>query len=339
MILLAALIACEISLLQQPTFNRGQDFTLPISSDTAGGDWGLGSRNADHATVAINSNLDIFVVYQTARLDTNPSWDLKQVEGQLYEWNGSNSWSRVGVMLLGDIDYDVIPTTQPKVRCERPDVTAIGERFFVTWTRRYSRNFDPAGSTPPFEEEPAVLEGTWIQKEAGTGWTVYDSGSPGLGIELDRDSSSRHFWIRECSGVPDVVALTQDSSTGLARVGIAYPHQYDFGDWAPPPSQPDGSRECDLRFITCTITGTANATITKDANPFALKQAIKFSGTGTDDSGFILPDLAPSAPSLENSILAPRFVMAYEEQFHVGPLAGDVDGRIRVAQWEWNGVS
>ena len=119
-------------------------------------------RDADHATVAMNSNLDIAVAYHSDRTDAGS--DLKQVEVAYYEYQGwgpggTDSWEHVATKVVGSIYHNPIQTLPSgPVKCERPDIIAVGTRFFVVWTRRYQ------GTTTALEHHPAVLECAWIER-------------------------------------------------------------------------------------------------------------------------------------------------------------------------------
>lgn len=108
------------------------------------------------------------------------------------------------------------------------------------------------------------------------------------------------FFVRECAGVPDTVVLAENIG-GVATVGVAYPHQYDFGDIG---STPD-TRLCELRFVTCSFNGSS---VTRGI-PQVLLSSVPFDGA-VDTAGFVLPDLARGSAD-------GRFILTFEEQKYV----------------------
>jgi len=330
MLLLIALplVFCSASALQS-TVNRDVSVELILETGAIAGlqhGWGPSSRKADHATVAINSERDICVVFHTDRdQDLGTNIDLKQVEAILYRYIPANdSWSRSSTILLGSVERSPLFSTYPQtlVKCERPDVIAVGNRFFVTWTRRYDRLAHP--------EEPAVAECAWIEWSfSQSAFIATGSGSVGEGFPLDYDGNDHDlnsntlptlYRVRECAGVPDAVVLVEDAG-GTSSVGVAYPHQTDFGDL---PGNLDDTRLFDLRFITSVFDGSA---ISKDI-PQVLVGGIPFHGTPEDSAGMILPDLARAS-------LSERFILAYEEQ-QLGVTPGTSYGMIRLKVFEFS---
>jgi hypothetical protein len=280
---------------------RNQAIEVPLPSDSVGGPWGPAGRMADHATVAINSDKDIFVAYHTDRDDADPGKFLKQVEGALFEYDlVTDSWTLGLQVRLGDVDPDPLVLQSP-VKCERPDVIAVGDMFFVVWTRRYE-------FVPTDPNQPAVLECAWIKKDSSGTYQVHDSGTAGLGIELDRN-----YHIRECSGVPDAVFLSHVGNDWT--VGVVYPDQTKFSD-----AVPLGERLFNLKMATCTINVQTNA-VSKSKFTGPLKTGVKFHGGSGDSAGLVLPDLSPGA-------VTNRFILAYEEQLGAG------NGRIRLQTWD-----
>ncbi len=327
-LLLLSLASVAPASPQQPILTRNTGFEihpLIFGVDANGVDWGPELRTADHATVAINSVGDIAVAYHTTRDDLGLP-PLKQVEVALFQYNVLNgNWTLVQRELLGSVIYNpLFSPTQQMVKCERPDVIAVGDRFFVVWTRRYDRSF------PNQAMEPAVLECAWIRWN-GSSFQVFNDASTvtypdGLGLELDRN-----YHVRECAGVPDAVLLDAGDATHLPTVGVVYPHQTDFGD--DPNSLPpnDGTRLSDLRLVTSTIDSAG--VIAKQNLAAPLIPGTVFDGpsnTGGDASaGLVLPDCAPATiPDLSANPRIYRFWLTYEEQFFPG--ATVPDGRIRL---------
>jgi len=206
---------------------------VPIATSALSGSvYGFGSPNraADHATVAMNSNKDILVAFHTVRDWTLPGellpppgspnylGGLKQVEIAFFDYDESSSvdkWNHVETRILGGMEHMPISVfSQRIIKCERPDVVAVGDKFFVVWTRRYSSASDFAGQ----ENEPAVLECAWIEIDNGA-MVVHGTDSPvagpGLGFILDSHlpGGSHDFHIRECAGVADAHATASQKST------------------------------------------------------------------------------------------------------------------------------
>ncbi len=286
--------------LQQSTVTRFISFQIPLESDGPGGFWGPADRKTDHGTIAMNPALDIVVIYHADREDLLPGTGylstLKQVKAAFFRYDGgsSNTWTHVKTELIGSVTHDPEGILlNDIVKCERPDVTTVGDRFFAAWTRIY----DPATGDP---DELAVLEGAWIRWDASQQkFLVFDHAASGVatgrGILLD---SSYH--VRQCAGVPDAVALEVGPS--LWSVGIAYVHQWQFGvpnSWI---------RRFELRLATCSITAGDVTTSTKEPN---LSDNVPFIGDTDGDAGLVLPDLAQGTSPT-------RFALAYEKQFGTG---------------------
>jgi len=306
-------------------------YEIPLQS---GGAWGQSTRQADHAVVAMNDERDILIAYQTVRGDIsntgtgrNPFHEsLRQVEIAFLDYDSqSGEWTLEDRVLVGSTDFNPLPSPyQDSVRCERPDVIAVGNRFFVVWTRRYDR------AQTGQAEEPAILECAWVEW-TGSALQIYNnSQSVGLGVPLDDD-----YKIRECAGVPDAVVLHPGDPNGsppiLPTVGVVYPHQTDFGD-APNGGNPDNTRLCELRLVVVSLNSSNQ--IPAPDSPFTLVSSIDFDGPtapqGQESAGLILPDCARALPDPTTG--AYRFWLAYEEQF--GLINGVPDGRIRLGLLE-----
>ncbi len=321
MILTTLTLAAFTSAAAPQLLDRGIAFGIPLNYgvDANGVDWGPQFRQADHATVAINDQRDILVAFHSSRDDYNP--DLKQVEIAYFQYNSaSGNWSLLDRRLVGDVKYSPLAPlyAQIQVMCERPDVIAVGDRFFVVWTRIYDRAVD----FPNQVNEPSVLECAWIQR-VGTTVNVHNNSlGAGQGVILDGN-----YYSRECAGVPDAVVLDAPAG-GPWKVGVVYPTQTDFGDIDPITSLPpgDNDRLCNLRLATCTI--DVNNVISPPT-VVTLRSGIPFDGDtaplNMESAGLILPDCAPtSQPN--------QFWLAYEEQLNPGgPLP---DGKIRLEYWE-----
>jgi len=234
---------------------------------------------------------------------------------------------------IGSIEFSPIQLLgQVLVKCERPDVIAVKDKFFVVWTRRYHHSFDDQ------DNEPAVLECAWVER-AGDTIVIHDSGIEGQGFELQEHvplgTADELFEIRECGGVPDAVALIDSQDATRYKVAVVYPHQTQFSD------QSSLKRKFTLRVVTCTI--DSNDVITKTAHQ-KIYEGVPFHGNpapvGMASPGLILPDLAPSSGN-------DSFWMVHERQRElqvnpgVGPPVEKIfapDGRVRLDYVELNGT-
>lgn len=300
--------------LGRPAPLRPNTIEIPLQFTGPAGRWG-GDRSADHATVAVNSRGDVAVAYHSARTDyPGVGYPLRQVELAIYTLRANGSdWDLTQQELLGGvIRSPLYPSlTQRIVRCERPDVVAVGERFFVTWTRRYDRSF------PGQQREPAVLECAWLDWN-GARYEVLTGGQPeGQGFVLDAA-----FDVRECAGVADAVVLDEGGAASPARTAVVYAHQTDFGD--DPASLPprDGTRRADMRIAVSALSPAGVVSGAAQATPLA--SDVPYDGEpqplGGPFPALYLPDCTPS-------LLPTRFWMAYQEQSW--PPSGSVpDGRV-----------
>ncbi len=274
--------------------------------DLATGYWGEQNRKADHAVVAINSVGDVLEVCHADRNTFSPPLLLKQVEFAFLEYSQAvDSWSLINQEVIGSVVHSPLSQFYPQltVKCERPDVVAAGEWFFSVWTRIYDRDGDsgiPYNLPGDQTKEPSVLECAWIKKSGGAVQVFTNGAPPGLGFELDRDSGASHFWVRECAGAPDAVVLNSPPG-GPWTVGVAYPHQTDFGDYDEQTGGQGGDsvRRFELRFLTCTIDAAGNITVQKYPPLVAAPASIPLSGIRydgpADAAGLVLPDLAPGS--------------------------------------------
>lgn len=328
-LLLVCLLPCSAPTAAQiPAVQRNAPVKIdPLVSDGVGGDWGPSDRTADHATVAINSRGDVAVAYHTSRTDIAGHPAMKQVEVGVFRYDSVNDqWDLLSLNLVGSIHFDPLNSLyQDKVKTERPDVIAVGENFFLVWTRRYEAN-----NIAEFSQR-AVLECSWLRWNSATlQYDVLNDSSTfqypaGWGYALDSN-----YHVRECAGVPDAVLLDPGDATHDPTVGVVYAHQKNFGD--DPNSVPplDGTRLFDLRFVTCSLstTGILSSTPATD-----LISDVVFDGASSamgDSAGLIVPDGAPMPiplPVPGNPRLY-RIWLTYEEQF-VTP-SGALDGRIRL---------
>ena len=321
-LLLATIYLLPSSGMAQGTIQRGAEFQINLIGGPAN-PWGAKARDADHATVAMNDSGDVVIAYHTTRDDFSPS--LKQVEVAYFGFTAGatpaqDTWTLIDQVLLGSVGHSPLSGQylQLNVKCERPDVVAVGDKFFVVWTRRYDRAYNPTSQAlPPQWQEPAVLEGAWLER-SGTSVNVYGPLSSGLGFRLDQN-----YFIRECAGVPDAVVLKQPAG-GNPTVGIVYPRQVDFSHDPGPPVSEDDTRIFELALVTCSIDGSNQVT---SQPPMVLPAQVPYDGDSGGAAGLVLPDLAPS--SEENA-----FWVTFEGQQVVGT---DVLGAIRLEYWVLNG--
>lgn len=318
-----ALAACILTgiVCGQSTFQRSDPavfFKVPVASSggpPGGQGAGEDDRDADHGTVAMNSQRDIAVAFHSVRDDAQGTYsgELKQVELAYFkhqEINGVESWEHVETKVLGSVDWTPITVgTATLVRCERPDVIAVDDKFFVVWTRRYDR--DTPGLGNPGDNEPAVLECAWVEiNSSSSGINVYADPAMrvGLGFALDSHAGpGAPFEIRECAGVADAVVITEENQPAdIYKVAVVYPHQRVFA------RDTGDRREFDLRVATCTLDASNPTSYVVSKNNYSpISTSLVFKGdpapNGIPSPGLVLPDLAPSK---EHG----AFWLAYEEQ-------------------------
>jgi len=314
--ILAIAVVCTLGGIPQP---QGSNLTrvapislqqVPLASS------GPANRNYDHATVAMNSDRDIIVAFHST---INSS--LKQVEIACYEYQPGDTWNYMGTEIVGGTGHDPLQLVSPdSVKCERPDVVAVGDRFFVVWTRRYQ------GVTNHLNE-PAVLECAWVDLSGGSIAIKRNAMPQGQGVELDAHDlslgSTHDFWVRECGGVPDAVPLNDPNNP--YSVAVVYPHQKQFSI----PQQSE-DRTFELRVVTC-VYDDALGSVTPGSVEL-LVPTIQFNGQsspnpGASSGGLILPEVAPS-------LQEGAFWLAAERQIEVGtPVA--IEGKIYLGYWKW----
>jgi hypothetical protein len=266
---------------------------------------------------------------------------LKQVEVALLEYNPtSDTWtlSAQNQAVVGGVDPTPLNQfySQSDVKCERPDVIAVGDWFSVAWTRIYDRDYDGGalyGTAEDQTREPSVLECAWIRKVNGVMQVYTGNGPQGQGWILDADSGSSigpRFWVRECAGCPDLVMLHPGDAGAvppiLPTVGVVYPHETNFGDFDEITGAPggDGARWFELRLATCSIDPTTFLITSTKYPPIVASSGttgIRYDGPA-DAAGIVLPDVAPASVPW-------RFGLAYEEQV-ASPV---MTGRIQLQTW------
>lgn len=287
--------------------------------------FGEDDRTYEHATVAVNDNLDILVAFNSDRNELGAPF-LKQVEVAYYEYLGAETWEFRETVIVGSIDYAPLTTIfgPTQTTCERPDIIAVKDKFFVVWTRNY-----PASSSPPSTKyEPALLECAWIDIVQGSSNKEMEvfayPGSVGRGWELDFDNpgASHNFHVLESKGVPDAVYLNDPNDP--YKVAVVYAHQKVFFD------EPPGStaRDCELRVVTCSLDTTGGTPVILDTDPETIETSVAFNGPSSS-VGMILPDLAPSGE--DNA-----FWLTAESQEDFG---NGVDGVVLLGYWKHNGTS
>jgi len=316
---------------QNPIVSRdGVGVEVPLATTTTA-PMGVGApgRTADHATLAMADNRDIAIVFHTSRAPFQGA-SLKQVELAYFQYLGNESWGHVGTELIGSIDHNpILGFLQPLVKCERPDVVAVGNQFFVVWTRRYDENFSGQQSNEQ-QFEPSVLECCWVGLDTTYNDVLVHNGglAVGRGVILDAHSplvGGRTFETRDCEGVADAVVLKDSGlSPSQVKVGVGYPHQEVFGS---------NNRSFDMRLVTSvfdTSTKSFSVPILND-----VQTGIPFNGATSasgNSAGLILPDLEPAFE--ENS-----FWLTYEVQIvRVGP-PNLPSGTIRLEYWTENASS
>jgi hypothetical protein len=299
---------------QNPVLPLGVPGEIQLVSgvDSNGVDWGPSDRNADHAQVATDNQMNALVVFHSTRLDFPPLL-LKQVEVVYFRYSGSTqTWTQEGRALVGAVNHSPLGHlyTQQNVKCERPDVVVLNDRFFVVWTRIYDSTISGQ------QNEPAVLEGSWV-RWTGSALEVNNGGLPaGRGFIIDSN-----YWVRECAGVPDAVSLGTLYGGNKLAVGIVYPHQTKFSD--PNSLPPDLVRKFDLRLKTCTL-DTATGAMSTTSFP-VLGTNIRFNGSTDGSPGLILPEVAPAGTDA-------HFFFAYEEQ--IEDQTGLTSGRVVLQLYE-----
>ncbi len=325
---------------------------VPVADGDGGYVLGTGDprRDADHGTVAMNSDRDIIVAFHSERRYEHPNysdWDddipnpngglyagnMKQVEIAYYDFDEdspTDRWIHLETRVIGSIEIDPLGLPQDLVKCERPDVIAVEDRFFVVWTRRYSSHSGFSGQ----QNEPAVLECAWIEKEDGPSPLVRvfgdDKATPiqGLGYILDAHLPSQGsvFHVRECAGVPDAVPLVESDPYQL-EVAVVYPHFVEIN------SIPTVQRKFDLRVVTCSFDKTTKAR-SKKTGFDPLWASLEFNGPkaplGIESPGLILPDVAPSPEEMAFWVVHERQRMKPDS----GGLGLVADGRIKLEYYK-----
>ena len=296
---------------------------------------GLPDRDADHATVAINSNRDIVIAFHSKREeganDLPPQdtpgklWGgtMKQVELAYYKYTpsgGVDAWQHLGTKVIGGVEKSpILILFQKLVKCEKPDVIAVGDKFFVVWTRRYHND----ARWPSQAGQPAVLECAWVE-ESGNDFFV--TGIQGIGFPIDSHIpgtfADNWFEVKECGGVVDAVALYDPAKPNKCEVAVVYPHQTLFS------SGGDLKRKFDLRVATCRLMGSTISVTKYDS----LYENVPFNGApapaGEPSPGLVLPDLAPSNEK-------DAFWVVHERQKMIPTTTSiEPDGRIRLEYFQ-----
>ncbi|MGB0953567.1 MAG: hypothetical protein ACPG31_10085 [Planctomycetota bacterium] len=313
LLILLLCCTCGVGVYAQTTLTRsipGPFQEVPVASAA-----GPVDRETDHATVAMNRQRDIAVAYHASRPDITGSGNMKQVEVALFAWQGNEQWEHVDTVVVGAIGHDPLHYGKDFVKCERPDIIAVGDRFFVVWTRRYQG--------AEFQREPAVLECAWIGVDDVGDFAIYNNDFPiGRGVPLDAHDSilgQRDFWVKDCAGVPDAVVLSGQGGAGQQEVAVIYPHQTEFT------ADPSGDRSFEQRLVTCSLDDQGHVA---RGDYKLLHTDIPFDGPMSPNlavvPGLILPDAAPS-PETD------AFWLAFEWQTMEFGLE---HGRVQLEYWQ-----
>jgi hypothetical protein len=228
-------MAIEFFLLGALSAIRSQS-TIELDDKTELSTYAGSNDPSDHATVAINSTGDIFVVWHTEASDGF------FVEGMLLhrDSNGNDEWS----MYNQNTDYhiklgkqDVTGVYSGNSDCQKPDVVAVGDNFIATWTR-YDAADELVGRL-----ESAFIEVTDGVIEAINFVSPGTYHSSGIGDVVDSTVSPGLAGV-----MPDLVMLAGDVA------GVVYAHQ----DYI---STNGAYREYDIRFAELDYSsGNFNAT-------------------------------------------------------------------------------
>lgn len=343
-IVILSLFCATPCLAQALDRNASSPLGIPLAEDGTGLPEGVGSiqRDADHGSVAMNCNRDILIAFHSTRkndFDQNKTYygELKQVEVAYFKYktkaNGDEYWEHLDSQVVGSIDHSPITSLQVDlVRCERPDVVAVDDKFFVVWTRLYGTQTPNTSG-----RQPAALECAWIEESSVPGEKINVIGDPtgikGQGAIIDAHvpgtNEGLFLEVKDCSGVVDAVPIHAPSNPNSPfTVAVAYPHQTAFS------SANEDTRKFNLRVATCGLdTSGTSPIVTVDSSFLDLKQNIPFDGepapNGMDSPGLILPDLAPSSEET-------AFWAAFEQQTKktVTPISGIptevAEGRIKL---------
>lgn len=316
----------------QATFSKGlpsNKLEIPLAPGLVS-EVGEIDRDTDHATVAINESRDIVVTYHAKRNDIVGSGTIQQVEFAYFKWTTGDVWEHVTTEVIGSPFVNPLAVFLPPgsaTACVRPDVIAVGDKFFITWTRVYRKELAID------DRELGTIECAWLEKDPISGAiNKYTDPTPiaGKGFVLEAHDASpggtHEFFTRECRGVADAVLLNGNSDP---TVGVVYPHQTDFSKTVPG----DVTRRFTLRMATCSIdtNNVLSANPVAGPDPVDLVSNLPFDGI-ENSAGMILPDLAPSPA--DNA-----FWLIAEIQNLVTPPGGtpQKDGAIKLGYWRLSG--
>jgi hypothetical protein len=251
---------------------------------------------ADHATVAINDIDDILIAYHANTVNSGE----KQVEVAHYKLDPiSGVLTHTSTEVIGGVGQDPLGLGG-LIKCERPDVIAVGDMFFVTWTRIYDA-----------VNKPSVLECAWIKYDVTNGLQVYSGQtSTGLGYALDSD-----FDVQECAGVADAFVVSE--SGGILSAGVVYSHQTKMSD--PGGTPPDLTRRFDMRLALSEF--NINQNTLSAVAPETIISNIRFDGDTGNSAALILPDAV-------RGVAADEFWLTYEAQIESGSA---VQGKVRLS--------
>ncbi|TAH35965.1 MAG: hypothetical protein EYC70_12005 [Planctomycetota bacterium] len=287
---LALILSASLAFGQGGTMSLAETVQLPSS----------GPGDADHGTVAINEDGDIFVTWSTARTDLTAN--AAQVEGVYLRYLGGATWELPALgynyWVLGAADAVALGGGYES--CRKPDVVAVGKDFVVTWPR--------SNETRTVTQ----LEIVRVLTDAALPPTI-DAPGAGIGFVVDAD-----FDSADAGGMPDLATF----SVNPPIVGVAYVHDRKIN--AP-------YRDFDIRFARVEF-GAIGAPAVE--GPMILVRNSPFDdapNSGEPAGGKVLPDLEPDDGG--NMVLA---IEAYARYGHHG--APTNEGRIYV-QWYGNAAS
>jgi hypothetical protein len=220
----------------------------------------FGYGESDHGVVAFNDSNDLCVAFQTRSNYPDGPW---QVEAVVLEYMGEGQWdcpSRSSVLVLGS-PQGVLPSADQE-ECKKPDIVAIGDDFFVVWTRLDQSDLQ----TNP--ARTGIIECASIRKDS-SGWTL-DTSSAGVGFPLDS------LVVPGRAGCMPALARLDQSSP--YSIGVVYTSET---------ARSIGTIEFEysVQFL-----GVNPNDLTSFTGPHSLVDDVPFDWNASDLSGRILPD-------------------------------------------------
>lgn len=259
-----------VSLAAQSTIGVQEPVVLPVISP----------GEADHATLAINDQGDVLVVWHSqTKVAGVPC---RQVEGVLLPYQGGLQWevpAGSGVLLLGDPALALVDTVDT---CTKPDVVSVGTNFMVTWPRGQA-----VGSGPD------RLEVVMVEVLPG-GIASVLAPSPGEGYVADSN-----FEKGSGGGMPDLARVGANTGA-LDRALIAYGHE-SFASGG-------GEFEFDLRLVH--VDFSAGSPVFDGPHDLVTAVPVDDFPNGGPGGGKLVPDIVEHKNK--------RYVVAYESYFRAG---------------------